>query len=320
MATNFPTITTATGKAGSQNAVNTFIPIMWADEVLAQREKRLFAAKFFKRFNHKGKKGDTIRIPLITRGTATDKTETVAVIPTVSAEGLKSVSIDKHKYVARLFEDLLKIQSDYDLRAEYSQADAYTLAEAIDSDIFDLFDANLGVGYKVIGSDGTTAWSSAGSGNAADITDIGLRNAMQRLEDNNVDMADCALFIPPSQKNALLGIDKFTLYQNIGRSSEIQKGDFGEIYGIKVKVTTNVDTVTCADTTTTRRVAVLASKNSVCSVIQKDIGLESQRKTEYLGDLYVASVIYGVAALRTAVNDTTASNNRLSEAVAIYVP
>lgn len=309
--TTWPVQTNASSKAAVQNAANTFVPIIWADEVLAQREKMLYAAKFFKRFNHKGKKGDTIRIPFITRTTPNDKTATNPVTIQTQAEGKIDVAIDKHKEISRLFEDFLMLQSDYNLRSEYTREDAYAIAQQIDSDIFALFDAGLPAAYKVIGSDGVTQYAA---NNHADITDIGLRRVIQTLEDNDVDTSECALFIPPSQKNALLGIDKFTLYQNIGRTSEIQKGDFGEIYGVKVKVTTNMPTKDNG------RIAVLAHKDAVCSVIQQDVRTQVQYKLEYLANLVVLDCVYGVKALRVGENDTSTSNNRLSHAVAIYVP
>ena len=41
--TNLPDITNTLTKSAVQNAANTFVPIQWADEVLAEREKKLFS-------------------------------------------------------------------------------------------------------------------------------------------------------------------------------------------------------------------------------------------------------------------------------------
>lgn len=312
------------GVAGnSQAAANTFIPKLWSDEVLISREKNLVAASFFKRINHKGKKGDTIIIPLISNLTANDMSQVGAPIaPQVAAEGLKTISLDKWKEVSKGYNDLLMAQSRYDIRGEYTKKAGYALAERLDTDIFALFPANLSAAYKVIGSDGITQWdptANGNTGNGADITDIGLRRMIQTLEDNLTPMDGVALFIPPSQKNAMLGIDKFTLFQNIGRTSELQRGTFGEIYGIPVKVSTNLPTVLATDGVTSYKVAILAHKDSVCSAIQKDVRTQSQYKIEYLSDFVVSDMIYGVAALRLDADDVTGSNHRLAQAVACYV-
>lgn len=295
----------------TQNAANTFIPIIWSDEVLATREANLVAGSFFKRVNHKGKAGDTIRMPFISDFHTHDKSLQTPVTIQVNAEGFKAISLDKHKEVSFMLEDFLKVQSSYDLRSEYTKKAGYALAKTLDTDILALFDAGLGTGYKVIGSDGTTAYSA---NNHASITDVGLRKCIQLLDDNNVPMNNRALIIPPSQKNALLGIDKFTLYQNIGRTSELQNGKFGTIYGIEVLVSTN------CPTKDTGRVAVLAHKDAVCAAIQQDVRTQAQYQQEYLATLVTLDMIYGVKALRLDADDVSASNNRISHAVGIYVP
>lgn len=307
------------GVAGSaQAAANTFIPKLWSDELLVQREVNLVAANFFKRINFRGKKGDTLVIPLISDVTANDKTATNPVTIQTIAEGSVSLIIDTHKEVSHLFEDILMMQSRYDLRAEYNKKDGYALAKALDTAIYTVILAGLSATYKVIGSDGITQWNAAGAGNAADITDIGLRRAIQTLDDNLAPDDGRCLIIPPSQKNALLGIDKFTLFQNIGRTSELQKGMFGEIYGIPVKVSTNCPTVLSGDGVTVNRVAFLAHKDCVAVAVQQDVRVQAQYKQEYLATLVTSDMVYGIKGLRLSDDDTTATGHRKSQAVAIY--
>lgn len=323
--TTWPVQTSAvTGGAGAagtaQNVANTFVPKLWSDELLIQREKNLVAASFFKRINHKGKKGDTIIIPFISNLTANDKTTTNPVTIQTQAEGLISVVLDTHKEVSKLYEDFFMVQQRYDLRGEYTKKAGYALALALDTAVFALFPAGLPAAYKVIGSDGNTAWSNAGAGNGADLTDAAIRKAVQKLDDNNVPEDDRALFIPPSQKNVMLGIDKFTLFQHIGRTKELSTGQFGEIYGLKVFVTTNLPQVTALDGATTYTVCILAHKDAVCSAIQMDVRVQAQYKQEYLSTLVTSDMIFGVKGLRLDADDTTTSNHRASHAVALYVP
>jgi N4-gp56 family major capsid protein len=333
------------GAAGSaQNAANTFVPKIWSDEVLVQREKNLVAASFFKRINHKGKKGDTIVVPFISNVAAFAKAATYSVTLNQAAEGLINITLDKHFESSKLYEDFFMVQQRYDLRGEYTKKAGYALALLLDSYLLALPAAtvvvngstgavtftepvpgagNLPAAYRVVGSDGKTAWSTtanASAGNAADLTDAGIRRMIQTLDDNNVPEDDRALFIPPSQKNALLGIDKFTLFQNIGRTKELTTGMFGEIYGIKVMVTTNCPTHFATDGTTAVRQCILAHKDALCAAIQMDVRVQAQYKQEYLATLVTSDMIFGVKGLRLDADDTTASNHRASHAVVAYVP
>lgn len=311
--TNLPDISNTLTKSAVQNAANTFVPIQWADEVLAEREKKLFAARFFKRFNHVGKKGDTIRIPLITRTTPTDRTAGAALVPAVAAEGKIDVVIDKDKYIYRFYDKFIEMQSKYDLRAEYTKTDGYSMAEVIDTDILALFNAGLPAAYKVIGADGVTQYNGS---NRSDITDACILACMKALLNNNVNLDECAWFIPPSQYTAMLAIDKFVLFQYSGEK-RVMTGDIGQIYGIPVKVTNNCTTLATGDLA---RVAVLAHKDSVCSVVQRNVTVEAQYKIEYQAWGVAQTSCYGVKGLRLDADNTSSSNHRLAEAIAVYVP
>ena len=321
--TTWPVQTNATygglGAAGSaQAAANTFVPKIWSDELLVQREVNLVAANFFKRINFRGKKGDTIVIPFISDVTANQKVATQAVTIQAIAEGMKSVVIDQHWEVSHLFEDVLMMQSRYDLRSEYTKKAAYALAKNVDSALYTALLAALSSTYKVIGSDGSTA-ANLTTSNIAQITDTGLRRAIQTLDDNLAPAEDRCLIIPPSMKNALLGIDKFTLFQHFGNANALQKGVFGEIYGIPVRVSTNCPSGTTTDSVA-YRVAFLAHKDAMCIAMQQDIRVQAEYKTENLGTLVVSDMLYGIKALRTDDADTTGSNYRKSHCVALYVP
>ena len=307
------------GAAGSaQAAANTFIPKIWADEILIQREVNMVAANFFKRINFRGKKGDTIVIPFISNLTANQKLGTNPVTIQAIAEGQKSVVIDQHWEVSQLFEDVLMTQSRYDLRAEYTKKAAYALAKNLDGAIYTALLAALSSTYKVVGSDGATAANTTVF-NGADITDIGLRKMIQTLDDNLVPAEDRCLIIPPCQKNALLGIDKFTLFQHFGNANALQKGIFGDIYGIPVRVSTNCPTLTSSDGKS-YRVGFLAHKDALCTAMQMDIRVQAQYKQEYLGTLVTSDMLYGIKTLRTDDNDVTGSNNRKSHVISFYVP
>ena len=298
-----------------------FIPEIWSDEILVSREANLVAGKLFDRVDHKGKAGDTIHFPFLSDFTAQDFTQGSGVVMQNVTEGEKTISLNKYKDVSWLESDLAQLQrkDSYRLRARRVEKAGYALAKAIDTDILALY-SGLGTGYQVIGGDGTTAWDSSGSGNGSDITDAGFLAMINKLDNNDVPMDGRFMIIPPCQKQVLLGIDKFVLYQNTNRNKELVMGQFGEIYGIKIYVSTNCPTVASAGDATSYRVGILAHKSAFAIAMQKDVTTKSQYKQEYKGDLISCDCVYGVKMMRGDATDVSASNYRLSHAVAFFVP
>jgi len=322
---NYPNIDTTAyggqGAAGSQQAAaNTFVPIQWSKEMLIQREPELRLVERLRRINFIGKKGDTLRLPFISDLAVRTFTPGTAVIPQVNAEGKKDMVIDKHEECSVQHDDILTMQSDYNLRAEFNKKMGFALAKGMEDAAWTALQAALSSTYKVIGGDGETTYSSTSSGNGADLTDAGLRRAIRRLKDNNVpgNLDEWSLIIPPSQEEVLLGIDKFVLYQNIGSTDPLRRGLIGRLYGIPTFVSTNCPTVTAADTTTQYRVAGLFHRDCMAVGVQMNVRSQPQSTGEYLANPMVADQLYGVKALRTDDSDVTGSNYRKSHAILLY--
>jgi hypothetical protein len=68
------------------------------------------------------------------------------------------------------------------------------------------------------------------------------------------------------------------------------------VYGVKVYVSTNADTA--AGNSTTDRIALMAHKDAMVLVEQVGVRSQTQYKQEYLGTLFTADTLYGVAELR----------------------
>lgn len=337
----YPWTGTTTGITATPSVAGTnggsFVPKIWLDEMLVAREKNLIAGSFFRRINHKGKKGDTLHIPYLSNLVANLKVTNTGVTLNQNQESETTVVIDKHYEVSQLFEDFLMVQSMYNLRQEYTAKMGYALALELDSALMKLFAPNtagllgtdgstfsafaaqaLAAGYIKIGGDGATNYSDVGAGNSTALTDTGLRAAIRILNDNNVPRENRVLFIPPVAESSLLGIDKFVLANYVGRTKELWNAEFGSIYGIQVKVTTNCPTIRSADGATQHRVCVLAHKDAVCSAVQQDIRVQAQYKQEMLGTLLTADMIFGTKALRVGSAETV--TDRISHAVSLVVP
>lgn len=314
------TYPTMTGGINTTTDAN-FIPEIWSDEILVSREANLVAGRLFDRVDHKGKAGDTIHFPFLSDFTAQNYTQLAGVTIQNVTEGEKTILLNKYKDVSWIESNLAQLQrkDSYRLRARRVEKAGYALAKAIDTDLLGLY-TDLGTNYKVIGGDGKTAWDDTGAGNGSDLTDAGILAMVRKLDDNEVPAEDRFMIIPPCQKQVLLGIDKFVLYQNTNRNKELVSGMFGEIYGFKIYVSTNCPTVASAGDATSYRVGLYAHKSAFAIAMQQDVKTQSQYKQEYKGDLISCDCVYGVKAMRADNDDVSASNRRLSHAVAFFVP
>jgi len=284
-----------------------FIPELWSDEVIGAYKANLVVANLVTKLNHKGKKGDTIHIPVPARGSASAKAANTQVTLSAATNTVVDVSIASHYEYSKLIEDIAEVQSLASMRKFYTADAGYALAKQVDTDLI-----NLAEGFQsgtttdksydtaVIGSDGSTAFTGT---NEADITDAGIRAMLLTLDNADVPMDNRALIIPPVAANDLLGINRFTEQQFIGSGDAIKTGKIGQIYGVDVYITTNAPTVKSSGGTGdsaagTERVGVLMHKDALVLAEQVGVRTQTQYKQEYLGDLFTADTIYGVKELR----------------------
>ena len=285
---------------------NNFIPELWSDEVIGAYKSNLVVANLVTKLSHKGKKGDTIHIPVPARGSASAKAVNTQVTLSAATNSVINVSIDKHYEYSKLIEDIAEVQALASMRKFYTDDAGYALAKQVDTDLVTLWEALQGgtVGganaaaweTAYIGSTGTTAYTG-NSSNAADITDAGIRALILKLDNADVPMDNRSFIIPPIVANDMLGLNRFTEQQYIGNGDAIATGKIGMIYGADVHISSNCPTTTTANTATDR-VGCLMHKDAIVLAEQVGVRSQTQYKQEYLGDLFTSDTIYGVAELR----------------------
>ena len=294
LGSNHQTITTA----------DKFIPEVWSDEIIATYKKNLVAANLIKKMNFAGKKGDTVHLPKPGRMTANQKAAQTQVTLNTDTATETLVSINQHWEASVLIEDIVEAQALASMRQFYTDDMGYALARKVDSYL-------LNLGRGVNGGDGTAAYTGAFSGadgstayvagantGVGALTDAAIRRTIQRLDDNDVPMDGRFLIVPPSTRNTLMGINRFTEQAFVGEaggSNTIRTGEIGNVYGIPVYVTTNADTTSGSTAT---RVALMGHRDFAVFVEQKGVRTQSQYKQEYLGTLLTADTLFGAAELR----------------------
>lgn len=301
----------------TKTTADKFIPEIWSDEIIAAYKQNLVAANMFSKMAFKGKKGDTLHIPKPTRGSASVKAASTQVTLIAATETEIQVLINKHYEYSRLIEDIVETQALASLRKFYTDDAGYALAKQVDTDLIQLGRAvGSGTDYSTsstttnafIGSNGTTVYNSTTS-NAAALTDAAIRRSIQRLDDADVPMTDRCMIVPPTTRNTLMGLARFTEQAFVGEqgsANTIRNGMIGDLYGVMAYVSTNADTA--AGNSGTDRICLLAHKDAFVLAEQMGVRSQTQYKQEYLGTLFTSDMLYGVAELRD------------SSAVALAVP
>jgi len=287
------------------SVANNFIPELWSDEVIGAYKSNLVVANLVTKLSHKGKKGDTIYIPVPARGSASAKAANTQVTLSAATNTKVTVSVDKHYEYSKLIEDIAEVQALASMRKFYTDDAGYALAKQVDTDLFALTEGLQGgtVGGSgaasfekaVKGSDGSTDYTG-NSSNAADITDAGIRRMLLTLDDADVPMDGRVMVVPPICANDMLGISRFTEQQFIGSGDAIKTGKIGQIYGVDIYISSNCPSA--SGNSGADRVGVLMHKDALVLAEQVGVRSQTQYKQEYLGDLFTSDTIYGVAELR----------------------
>lgn len=291
---------------GTNNTTTTtaavFIPQLWSDETIATFKANIVMAGLITRFNQVGKKGSVINVPNFARGTASAKAQGSQVTLIAATDTNTPITINQWWEYSKLIEDIVDIQALDSMRSAYTDDAGYALSKQVDTSIIQLGrSANGGggtaayTGSAFIGGDGTTVYTS-GAPNMSALTDAGIRRTIQRFDDADYPMSGRAFIVPPSSRNTLMGIARFTEQAFVGEQGSdntIRNGRIGDIYGIPVYVSSIVDTATGA-----ARIALMFHKGWAALAMQMEVRTQSQYHQEYLADLFTADTIYGVGELR----------------------
>ena len=316
-------ITTGQGRvsAASRTRSNSaFIPELWEDDVLAAYKANLVMPQLVNKLSFVGKKGDTVHIPLPVRGQANRKASQSSVTLNADQSTSKPLLIDNHFEYSSLIEDIAEIQASDSLRKFLTDDAGYALAVQTDTELHGsaafLNAGGLGTVTDVrsdaasaydgaaIGSDGS-AWdpaASGGAGNGASIADVGIRNMIQYLDDNDAPIAGRSIVIPPSEKNILLGIERFTeqaFVGEIGMGNSIRNGRVGDVYGVEIYVSTNCPTVQADDTSTNYRACLMLQEDALILTEQLKPRVQANYEQQFLSTLMTADSVFGTDVLRS---------------------
>lgn len=223
--------------------------------------------------------GDVIRVPF-TAGVDARAKSASTDITYDSPEGTPiAINIDKHYYVGVKIEDIAKVQSSYDLKAAFQTRMSEALARQIDTDLMALY-----------GSAGTTV-----SGGAA-IDDADILAVVAAFDAGNTPESERRGVIGHYTKGDLLGINKYTAYDQTGKTGKAVDGSnglVGSVYNMDLYHSGNVPT-----SSTGRN--LFFHKSAITKAVQQKPKFEMEYSVDALGWKTALHTIYGIGVERAA--------------------
>ena len=283
------------GAAHTTTSADDFVPELWSDGIYRYFERGTIFKNLVEDYSSLVKgSGDIVNIPQIDFDASSDKTIDTLVTYDATATTVTQLAINKHKYNAMLFEDLLQIQSNSDLVAKYTQMFGEALARAVDADIWGELDG-INEGTELAADDA--------------MPDSEIQAALANLGSNDVPYMDgsCSFVVNPTLMADILdpaaGITRnFWRADASGNGSVLTeggtKGFMGKLFGINTYMS---NTISSGGTSSTTSGAIFHKSAAVCAV-QQDVRVQAEYSIDALGTKVVADMIYGAKLLDSASN------------------
>ena len=278
------------GNAVTNTTDQHFIPEIWADGIYKYFERKsvfrglvddysaLFAGKGY---------GDVLHIPEMSLISASDKVAGEDVTYDATATTETQLVVNKHKFVAKLFEDLTLIQSEADLVEKYSRMMGEALSRQVDADIWSELQ-NLEDSLNLSADDTLTAGK--------------FEEALATLGEADIPYMDgeCAMVVNPTLfadiLNPSAGIAQFFIRNDaVGEGNRgLRSGLVGSLYGIDVYMSNTVDTANDGGAGANTISGAIFHKSAVAFASQQDVRVQSEYSIDALGTKVVADLLYGV--------------------------
>jgi len=225
--------------------------------------------------------GDTINIPKIAMDGTNDKSVNTEVTYSISGtETSVALSINKHKYLANIFEDMAVIQSNPELLTKYTRMMGESLARGVEDDLWSELD-----GFQT-----SQALAADNRVQADDLEAI-----LNTLYSQDIDPNNCSFAVNNNILSDMLnpsgGIAQYFIRQDAsGNGAGLRTGAVGLIYGMDVFYSRSISSSASTDT----MVGAVYPANACAFAAQQDVRVQSQYDVGFLGTKVVADMIYGV--------------------------
>ena len=259
-----------------------FIPEIWSEAIYKYFEAGLKLRGSVDDYSALVKSsGDTINIPKIAMDGTNDKAVNTEVTYSISGtETSVALAINKHKYLANIFEDMAVIQSSPELLTKYTKMMGESLARGVEDDVWSELD---GFQTRVDVSANNTFGVAT------------LESVLANLYAIDIDPNDCSMALSnlliADMLNPSSGIAQFFIRQDaVGDGSGLKTGAVGLIYGMDVFYSRSISSSDSTDT----MVGAVYPPSACAFAAQQDVRVQSQYDVGFLGTKVVADMLYGV--------------------------
>jgi hypothetical protein len=268
-----------------------FIPEVWSEAIYKYFERKVIFRQLVDDYSPLvANGGDKIHIPEIGLISATAKSagSDVSYDNTTATE--TQLDLDQHYYVAKLFEDILMVQSNYQLMDKYSAMMGEALARQVDSYLWTTLQGlsnNIG-----LSADDTLTASK-------------FEDILASMGNNGIDYmaGDVFMVVNPVLMADILnpsgGLAQFFIRNDAsGDGSGLRTGNIGSLYGIDVFMSNAISSGGTASTIS----GAIFHRSAVAYAMQEDVRIQSEYSIDALGTKVVADSIYGAKLIDDSDN------------------
>lgn len=222
--------------------------------------------------------GNKLNIPVMSTYNARDKVAGTPVVFDANVETEIELTINKHKYLAFILEDITKVQSNYNLQELYRGAQKEALARAIDTDLGSL---HASAGTNISGG--------------ATIDDTDMLAVVAALDLADVPGTDRAGIVHSKVMSDLRSVNKYTTYDNTGEKglATSSNPNVTRVYNMDIHMSNNV----AADTVYHN---LFFHKSAISLALQLKPTYKMEDSVDVIGLKSVLHTIYGVGVERSA--------------------
>lgn len=238
-----------------------------------------FADKVLRRDELVSDGGSKIHIPFLSTYDARDKTAGTAVTYDANTETEIVLTINKHKYLAFLIEDIVKVQANYNLQEAYRGAQTEAVSRAVDTDLASVH---------------ASAGTNVAAGAVCDDADV--LAAVLALDLANTPQTERTGIFAAKPMNDLRSVNKYVAYDQTGKTGLAASGQslIANVYGIDMFMSNNV----VDDATNTH--SLVFHKSALSLAVQLKPTYKMEDSVDYIGLKSVLHTIYGLAVERSA--------------------
>lgn len=290
-----------------------FIPQAWAQRALDILRANVMLTRLVAKDQdyEPGWKGKTLNIPYPGTFVAQDKVaDTPASVQTPTGGATVSVTLNKHKLVDFLVEDVARAQASSELLDRYVSPAAIAIGDQVENDLFALYSSLT----QSVGTSGT------------DITAATIRAARKKLNDNKAPKNGRFMIMSTKDEIAVLGDTNLQNYFAFSKANAVAEGAIGNLYGFDLYTSQNTPVVAGSPNSTkniagTKDMFILATRPF--SAIPAGAGVETTTISDEETGLTIRviysydvpnrgmrvgfDILYGVGLLRDACGEVVLS-------------